>query len=435
MKPKKNPNDRPLNPVHVIGTNASGLEKLPLYLQEIILSSRKIAAPKRILEIIPAWWMQSNPREALPELFPTDQPKELIAWLNQQDCQTIVLASGDPLWFGIGRFLLESLPKNRLVFHPCASSLQLAFARLGRPWQDATWISLHGRDSSPLSQYLKNRPKALAILTDPSKGGAKEVREYLRASGLEKSYAFWICERLGHPQERIQRLHPKEDLTDDLHPLHIVILLAESPLEPDPKELPLFGIEDGDYLQHDDRPGLMTKREVRIQLIADLELPKEGVIWDICAGVGSIGLEAIRVRPKLQLVAIEKRLGAYKLIEENAKRLLVKPHAILEAEALEALTRLNIQKELCSPDRVILGGGGSKRKELLEVILRRLNPKGIVVIPLATIEAISELTNILKEAGCAASISQHQTSRGVSLNLGTRLAPMNPVFILKGKFE
>ncbi|MDP6833673.1 MAG: precorrin-6Y C5,15-methyltransferase (decarboxylating) subunit CbiT, partial [Prochlorococcaceae cyanobacterium ETNP1_MAG_9] len=172
-----------------------------------------------------------------------------------------------------------------------------------------------------------------------------------------------------------------------------------------------------------------------IQLIADLELPKEGVIWDICAGVGSIGLEAIRVRPKLQLVAIEKRLGAYKLIEENAKRLLVKPHAILEAEALEALTRLNIQKELCSPDRVILGGGGSQRKELLEVILRRLNPKGIVVIPLATIEAISELTNILKEAGCAASISQHQTSRGVSLNLGTRLAPMNPVFIVKGKLK
>ena len=435
MKTKNNQNNGNLNPIHVIGTNAAGLETLPLHLQKLILSTTKIAAPKRILETIPTWWIRSNKEEPLPELFASDQPRELIKWINTQNCQTIVLASGDPLWFGIGRFLIESFPKSRLIFHPCASSLQLAFARLGRSWQDATWISLHGRDSSPLSKRLKDRPKALAILTDPLKGGAKEVREQLRSSGLEESYEFWICERLGHPEERIKCLLPKHDLTDDLDPLHIVILLAKKPLKPGPKELPLFGIDDGIYLQRDDRPGLMTKREVRIQLLADLELPEEGVIWDICAGVGSIGLEAIRIRPKLKLVAIERCLGAYKLIEENAMRLSVKPHAILEEEALDALTKLDFKEELCSPDRVILGGGGTERKKLLELILQRINPRGIVVIPLATIEAVSELTNILKNSDCKESVSHHQASRGVPLNIGTRLAPMNPVFIVKGNFK
>ena len=433
MQTKKKQHNPNLNPIHVIGTNASGLEELPLFLQNLIHSTKKIAAPTRILKTIPTWWSKSNKGAPLPELFISDHPKELIEWLNSQNSHTVVLSSGDPLWFGIGRCLIESLPKGRLIFHPCTSSLQLAFARLGRPWQDATWISLHGRDPSPLAKRLKERPKALVILTDPLRGGAKEVRDYLRASGLEKSYEFWIFERLGHPQERIQRLLPKDELNDDLDPLHLVILLEKNDqLKPEPKKLPLFGIEDGVYLQHDDRPGLMTKREVRIQLIADLELPEEGVIWDICAGVGSIGLEAIRIRPKLQLVAIEKRSGAYKLIKENAKRLLVKPVSILEAEALEVLTTLNIKKDLCSPDRVILGGGGSKRKKLLEEILKRLTPSGIVVIPLATLEAVSELTYVLKDAGCKLSISQHQVSRGVPLSLGTRLAPMNPVFILKG---
>ncbi len=422
------------NPIHVIGTNAAGLERIPLFLQELILSTQKLAAPKRLLATIPQWWQNSSHGKPLPELFASDKPKELIAWLNNQNCQTIVLASGDPLWFGIGRCLIESLPAQRLMFHPSTSSLQLAFARIGRSWQDATWISLHGRDPSPLAKQLQKRPKAIAILTDPSRGGAKEVRQYLRSSGLEASYQFWVCERLGHPKERIELLMPEDELGNELHPLHLVILIAKKAQAPISTNLPLFGIEDGVYLQHDDRPGLMTKREIRIQLIADLELPERGVIWDICAGVGSVGLEALRIRPKLQLLAIEKRLGSGQLIEENAKNLLVEPHTIIESEALTALNEMDMKEEIYSPDRVILGGGGLHRKKLLKVIIKRLKARGIVVIPLVTLEAVSELITIIQKSGARLSVSQHQVSRGVPLPYGTRLAPMNPVFIVKGIF-
>ena len=102
-----------------------------------------------------SWWQQQQTDQPLPELMASDQPEALIAWLRQRQGTAVVLASGDPLWFGIGRRLLEACSADQLHFHPAPSSLQLAFARLGRPWQDAAWISLHGRDPAPLAQKLQ----------------------------------------------------------------------------------------------------------------------------------------------------------------------------------------------------------------------------------------------------------------------------------------
>lgn len=318
----------------------------------------------------------------------------------------VLLASGDPLWFGIGRLLLQHLPAERLRFHPAPTSLQLAFARLGRPWQDASWISLHGRDPEPLAARLQQRPAALAVLTDPARGGADAVRRILRASGLEAAYELWLGERLGHPAERLQRLAPDDPLPPDLDPLHLVLLIALQPAVPPPQALPLFGLADGLWLQHPDQPGLMTKREVRIQLLADLELPETGVLWDIGAGVGSVGLEALRLRPALELWAVERRPGAAALIGANADRLGVRPTAVLEGEAPAALAPLP------DPDRVLIGGGGRDRRVVLEAVLDRLRPGGVVVLPLATVEALAQLRPQLEQAGLAVTVSQIQAWRG-----------------------
>ena len=155
--------------------------------------------------------------------------------------------------------------------------------------------------------------------------------------------------------------------------------------------LDLIEFQYGVFLQYDDRPGLMTKREIRVQLLAELEIPNEGILWDIGAGVGSIGLEALRLSPKLQLLSVEKRIGALALITKNADRLKVKPSKILEVEAKKLLESSDIPKELKNPDRVILGGGGKRRGDLLKALLKRLKPGGIIVIPIVTIEAISEI--------------------------------------------
>ena len=408
--------------IEVIGTDAGAPASLPPAHQQLLRQAALVAAPRRLHEAIQTWAGERG-----PTLIASDQPEPLLEQLRRlhPDDPAVVLASGDPLWFGIGRLLLDGLPSEQLRFHPAPSSLQLAFARIGRPWQDASWLSLHGRDPEPLAARLQQRPAALAVLTDPNRGGAEAVRLCLRAAGLEQAYGFWLCERLGHPAERVQRLAPGDPLPPDLDPLHLVVLVAERPELPE--QLPLFGLPDGVFLQHPDRPGLMTKREVRIQLLADLNLPADGVLWDIGAGVGSVGLEALRLRPALQLWALEQRGGSRALIEANAERLGVRPAGVVEGRAPEALAALP------DPQRVLLGGGGRERQAVLQVVLARLQPGGVVVIPLATLEALAELRPLLEQAGLVVSVQQLQAWRGSPLADGTRLAPLNPVLVLRGE--
>ena len=414
--------------IDVIGTDAGAPASLPAAQQALIRAADHLAAPKRLQPAL-RHWLNSDQ----PELISSDDPRDLAANLEALPTTeaVVVLASGDPLWFGIGRSLSERLGGAQLRFHPAPTALQLAFARIGRPWQDASWVSLHGRDPAVLAPRLQQRPPALAVLTDPQQGGAETVRRILRSSGLEASYSIWLCENLGHNSERVLQLKRSDPLPENLASLLTVLLIAEPSAAPPQERLPLFGLEDGLFLQHADHPGLMTKREVRIQLLADLDLPKQGVLWDLGAGTGSVGLEALRLRPELKLMAVERRAGGAQLIEANAERLGVTAAAVLERE-VEALITEGLPAGLERPDRVVLGGGGRSRAALLMQVLNLLQPGGVVLIPLATLEALAELRPLLEQQGMAVQISQLQAWRGQPLSDGTRLAPMNPTLILKG---
>ena len=414
--------------IDVIGTDAGAPASLPAPQQTLLRAAAVIAAPQRLQAALQDWL-----GDAKPELLSSDDPRALVDSLQSRaaDQAVVVLASGDPLWFGLGRILCDRIGAERLRFHPAPTSLQLAFSRIGRPWQDADWVSLHGRDPEILASTLQKRPAALAVLTDPNQGGAGTVQQMLRSSGLEASTDLWLCENLGHPDERVQLIAPHAALPTDLQPLLIALLIAREPAAPDPQQLPLFGLDDGLYLQHSDHPGLMTKREVRIQLLAELALPPQGVLWDLGAGTGSVGLEALRLRPGLQLLAVERRAGGAQLIQRNAQRLGVSPAAVLEADATTVLNG-GLPSQLSQPDRVLLGGGGAQRERLLQEVLTRLRCGGVVVIPLASIEALASVRPLLENAGLAVRVQQLQAWRGQPLGDGTRLAPMNPTLIVTG---
>ena len=414
--------------IDVIGTDAGAPASLPAPQQTLLRAAAVIAAPQRLQAALQDWL-----GDAKPELLSSDDPRALVDSLQSRaaDQAVVVLASGDPLWFGLGRILCDRIGAERLRFHPAPTSLQLAFSRIGRPWQDADWVSLHGRDPEILASTLQKRPAALAVLTDPNQGGAITVQQMLRSSGLEASTDLWLCENLGHPDERVQLIAPHAALPTDLQPLLIALLIAREPAAPDPHQLPLFGLDDGLYLQHSDHPGLMTKREVRIQLLAELALPPQGVLWDLGAGTGSVGLEALRLRPGLQLLAVERRAGGAQLIQRNAQRLGVSPAAVLEADATTVLNG-ELPSQLSQPDRVLLGGGGAQRERLLQEVLTRLRSGGVVVIPLASIEALASVRPLLENAGLAVRVQQLQAWRGQPLGDGTRLAPMNPTLIVTG---
>ena len=414
--------------IDVIGTDAGAPASLPAPQQTLLRAATVIAAPQRLQAALQNWL-----GDAKPELLSSDDPRALVDSLQSRaaDQAVAVLASGDPLWFGLGRILCDRIGAERLRFHPAPTSLQLAFSRIGRPWQDADWVSLHGRDPEILASTLQKRPAALAVLTDPNQGGARTVQQMLRSSGLEASTDLWLCENLGHPDERVQLIAPHAAVPTDLQPLLIALLIAREPAAPDPHQLPLFGLDDGLYLQHSDHPGLMTKREVRIQLLAELALPPQGVLWDLGAGTGSVGLEALRLRPGLQLLAVERRAGGAQLIQRNAQRLGVSPAAVLEADATTVLNG-ELPSQLSQPDRVLLGGGGAQRERLLQEVLTRLRCGGVVVIPLASIEALASVRPLLENAGLAVRVQQLQAWRGQPLGDGTRLAPMNPTLIVTG---
>ena len=414
--------------IDVIGTDAGAPASLPAPQQKLLRTAALIAAPQRLQAAVREWL-----GDDLQELISSDDPRALVGSLQSRPAAqpVVVLASGDPLWFGLGRILCDRIGAERLRFHPAPTSLQLAFARIGRPWQDADWVSLHGRDPEILASALQKRPAAVAVLTDPNQGGASTVQRMLRSSGLEASTDLWLCENLGHDDERVQQIAPGTALPEDLHPLLIALLIAREPAVPDLHELPLFGLDDGLYLQHSDHPGLMTKREVRVQLLAELALPEHGVLWDLGAGTGSVGLEALRLRPRLQLLAVERRAGGAQLIQRNAQRLGVSPSAVLEADAIQVMNGA-LPKELSHPDRVLLGGGGAQRERLLQQVVERLRSGGVVVIPLTSLEALASVRPLLESAGLAVRVQQLQAWRGQPLGDGTRLAPMNPTLIVTG---
>ena len=380
-----------------------------------------VLAPQRVLDHLKPW----SDRQEMHSMDPLDSA---LAWLthrHQQGRHCVVLASGDPLWFGLGRALLQRFSPEDLSFHPAATSMQQLFARLKRPWQDATWVSLHGRATDHLVARLRRRPSALVVLTDPGQGDLADVVAILRSTQLISCYDLWVAERLGHPRERLRQVQP-DALPTDLDPLNLVVLLHR----PTPRAAPLpwFGLEDGIWHQHGDHPGLMTKREVRVLLLAELDLPPSGVMWDLGAGVGSVGLEAMRLRPRLELHAVERRVGAVPLIRRNALTTGCDPRQ-LHVHGVSALAVLH---KLPDPDRVLIGGGG-EREAVLEQAAARLKPGGRIVLPLATLEAFASVQRQLNDAGLEMHSLQAQISRGCPVGGHTRLQPLNPVLIVSGR--
>ena len=421
--------------IHVIGIDTSSVESFFEAKKKPIFKAERITGPQRILDSFKTWLKDKNIKNHKFEFFATDKLNDFIDLLKKDKKKTIVFSGGDPLWFGIGRLLIQNFPLSKLYFEPAATSFQLAFSRLGKPWQNTKWISLHGRDPLQFEKAIKKLPSSLVVLTDSNRGGAKEVYQLLDSLELQKKYEFWTFERLGYHNERILKISSINDFPMDLDPLHLVILFKKEEPLIQSKDLPLFGIVDSVFLQNADCPGLMTKKEVRVQILAELNLPKQGIIWDIGSGVGSIGLEALRISPNLKLVSIDKRVGSKNIIEENARRLGVKPSLIIEDEALNIFKQHKITPSLSSPERVIIGGGGSNSHLILEEVLKLINSTCIIIIPLISLKSISKLESILKPKAHKLSISQHQSYRGVSIGEDIRLSPLNPVFILKGEIK
>ena len=416
--------------IYIIGINSFKFEDLSHKLQNLFLETVNIAVPNSYIEEIKLWSEKNLKKKKL--FFASESNSKLINWLKSQKTDVILISRGDPLWFGIGRILLENFSKDELTFYPSITCIQLAFSKLKIPWQDTVNVSIHGRDSTRLVEALKTKPSSLAIITDSNNKSLELIKKNLSELNLIDFYDFWLCEEIGFDNENIRKLNLKESLPSDISSLNIV-MLTKTMNNFSSNNLPLFGISDHIFKTFDDRPNLFTKREVRVQILADLELPKNGVIWDIGAGCGSIGLEALKLRPNLDLFCIDKRIGSKELILENSKRLDVKPKFIFE-EDINCTLNMNNLSSLEKPNRLIIGGCDKKTKlQIINKLAQGMDIGDIIVIPIIDIQTIKELKEELEDKNFKTNLNLIQTYKSLSIAEGIRLEPNNPVFLLKGK--
>jgi len=332
---------------------------------------------------------------------------EVLNAVAREPGAVCVLASGDPGFFGIVRPLAERFGPAALDVHPAPSSVALAFARLGLPWDDAVVVSAHGRPLADAVAAVKRSTKA-AVLVSPENTPADLGRALLDAEATHDGVA--VCSRLGLADEHVHRT----DLTGlarmKWDPLSVVVLWHGRGVAAT-KTL-AFGRPDGDFAH---RAGMITKAEVRAVVLSKLQLPVTGVLWDVGAGSGSVALECAAVAPGLDVHAVERDVSE---LRKNAAGTTVR---IVSGEAPDALAALP------NPDRVFVGGGGL---DVLDAARQRLRAGGRLV---ATYAALDRAAAAADRLGHLAQVS---LARGSRLPDGSmRLAAENPVFVVWGPGE
>lgn len=341
----------------------------------------------------------------------------------------VILATGDPLFFGIGRILLSNFLSEELEFYPHHSCIQLGFNRLKIPWQDAQFISLHGRNIDSLIEGFKKGNEKIGILTDNNNNPLIIWQVYHQLkTGIK--YQFWLCENLGSHEEKITLIEKEEEINlESISPLNIVILIKKNNDKQeflDLDKLPIMGLCDNLFKTFPDQPGLMTKKEVRLMILGALALQEKQIVWDIGAGTGSVSIEIARLVNSSEIYAIEKTAIGVSLIEENCKRFQVNNVNIIHSLAEKVI------KDLPNPHRIFIGGSGGNLQLLLHIIKNKINSEGKIVIALATIENLNEALQWFKENYWHYEILNLQISKSLNIGKNTRFNPLNPVNIITG---
>jgi precorrin-6B C5,15-methyltransferase / cobalt-precorrin-6B C5,C15-methyltransferase len=361
-----------------------------------------------------------------------EQDLDLVIDKDINKENVVILTSGDPLFFGLGRLLLTKISVDNLRFYPHVSSIQLAFSKLKIPWQDATIVSVHGRNCDTLIQTLKQGFNKVAILTDRENNPTAIAKLYL-ALEVPLRYSFHICENLTLENGNITSFSSQEirvlaNLPEaNFALLNVLVLIKEELTDNklDLTQLPVFGIPDLAFLAFSDRPNLITKKEVRSVILSELALKPNQTIWDVGAGTGSVSIEIARLCPSAKIYAIEKTAIGISLIKQNCQRFTVENIEPIAQKAPESLINLP------TPDRIFIGGSGGNLLTILNTCQSKIANQGIIVIALATIEHFTEVITWTKQNNWHYHLLQVQISRSTPITNLTRLSPLNPVTIIK----
>lgn len=308
------------------------------------------------------------------------------------DRRVVLLATGDPLFYGIGGYLRKNVPLENLRFIPARSSVQLAFASLKEPHDDARIHSLHGRDLETLRTPLTHRPDKLALFTEPEGNTPERIFEFLKAIQCDY-YDFYLCEALTGDDDPLLIENPN-DFPDTVDPLNLVVLIRKESRE----EFPRPGIGSDWYRAEDD--SMVSRSDVRMLNLGWLRITGGETVWEIGAGTGSISLESARLNPGARYHAIERKPDRYETLRQN----------IHDLETFNVIPRQEEAPydfdELPSPDRIILGGSGGHIGEILESLDERIEPGTLIVANFITLGNFHRSREFFSEKSYDVSLKQ-----------------------------
>ncbi|WP_208297315.1 precorrin-6y C5,15-methyltransferase (decarboxylating) subunit CbiE [Actinophytocola oryzae] len=387
--------------ITVVGIGADGWDGLSPAARLEVDEAEVVIGSSRQLALLPA---SRALRVAWPSpLLPAVEPL-LAEHAGRRVC---VLASGDPMLFGIGGTLVRLLGEAAVRVVPHPSSVSLACARLGWPVEDVEVVSLVGR---PVESLLV-LPNRRVLVLSAGAGTPERVAELLRTRGYGPT-PMTVLEDLGGPGER---RHDGTAATwqASVGALNVIALDCRaapgvSPLGRTP------GLPD-DAFDHD---GALTKREVRAVTLAALAPLPGQLLWDVGAGAGSVAIEWLRTHPACRAVAVEPRAERASRISANAAALGVPGLTVVHGRAPEALA------DLPHPDAVFVGGGVSA-DGVLAACWGALPAGGRLVANAVTLESEAVLTRW--HAGVGGTLTRIEVSRAAPIGGFTGWKPMMPV--------
>lgn len=403
-------------PVHILGMRPGSLE-MTRESRDLLQEATLVAGGTRLLDACPEEWCPGAERLAITS--PLEKVMTAVGNAAKDGGRVVVLADGDPLFFGIGNRLSREFGRENLRVLPSLSTVQLAASRLGVPWEQTAFVSMHGRgDFTPLFSALVHSD-TIAVFTDEINGPAEVARAMLQRGA--DGFLMTVLENLGAPEEQVRQLGLQETWGMDFSPLNIVFLEREYP-----PELTLhLGIPDHYYLH---QRGLITKLPVRAAGLSMLAVEPESVVWDLGAGCGSVAIEASHLARSGNVYAVERNKTRAAMIRENQRRTGAWMVEVVHGSMPECL------ETLPDPDRIFIGGGlggaSNENSELLARACERLKPGGRMVLHCILLDTLLGAREHLERAGWQFGVTQLQANSSDRLAGDLRFKAQNPVFIL-----
>jgi precorrin-6Y C5,15-methyltransferase (decarboxylating) len=402
-----------IGPVEVVGIGADGLSGLSARVRAIVEGATFLAGGRRHLAMV-----DGGPAERFAI---GDNVDGLVDRLQRREAgeRCVVLASGDPLFFGIGHRLALELGRDQVRVEPSVSSPQLAFARAGLSWHDATIASVHGRDLASTLRPLLGRPKVGLFTRDGS--SPSEIAGFFLGHGLG-DYNVTIAERLGAVDERVIRLPISEVPGRTFDPLNFVILESVAAGKP-----PAFPIPtpDSAFAGPESGPILLTHEEIRAITLTRFRGLPDGPVWDVGAGLGGVSVDLARTFPEREVVAFERSDSQFSYLVKNRIRFSAFNIRAVHGEAPGCMA------SEARPAAVFLGGSGGRLDAILDLVFDRLIVGGVLVANFVGLENLARFSERVRSAGWPMGLSQVQVSHGRPLGGLTALEPLRPIWIVR----